>query len=328
MVDAKGTFPIVLAHGIARPDYLIDSVVRTLNLSIYDFGLLSDRFHYFRGIASFLRKHGFRVYHSRVSFAADVETRARDLKQEIFRILEETGAPRVHIIAHSMGGLDARYMIVQEDMAPYVASLTTIGTPHFGTPIADYVLSIGMDRLIDAFKLFINFEGISSVTTYNVQRFNELARHQEAINSVVYQTYSSYQDRERVFFIFQKSWDLIYEKEGPNDGLVSVNSQRWVERLIGDDGTVKHIVQREFPFKADHLEQVGWWNLNKMLKVGWWNIFALGERIQHENRIKQVYLDIARGLRNLQSGSGPVVTGKDLESSSSNSAVKTKRSTK
>ncbi len=300
MVEAKQTFPIVLAHGMARPDYFIDSVVRTLNLSLYDFGLLSDRFHYFRGIAGFLRKHGFRVYHSRVSFAAHVETRARDLKAEVLRILRETGEEKVHLIAHSMGGLDARYMIVREDMAHRVASLTTIGTPHFGTPIADYVISMGVDKLIEAFKFFISFEGISSVTTYHVQRFNETARHQEATNPVVYQTYASHQERERVFFLFQKSWDYIFEKEGANDGLVSRVSQRWVERLVGNDGRVKRIRQREFPFRADHLEQVGWWNLNKMLKVGWWNIFALGERIQHENRIKEVYLDIARGLFRLQ----------------------------
>ena len=42
----------------------------------------------------------------------------------------------MHLIAHSMGGLDARHMIVREGMAERVASLTTVGTPHNGTPVA------------------------------------------------------------------------------------------------------------------------------------------------------------------------------------------------
>ncbi len=293
-------YPIVLAHGIARPDYLIDTVFRTLNLSVYDFGLLSDRLHYFRGIGSYLRKHGYEVYHSNVSFAADVETRARDLKREIQKIQRKSGKDKVHIIAHSMGGLDARYMIVNEGMEEAVISLTTIGTPHLGTPMADFVISKGVDKLIGLFKMFINLEGISSTTTYAVRYFNQHAEAAEAENKVFYQTYSSYQDRDRVFFLFQMSYDIVYEAEGINDGLVSVTSQTWVDELKGNRGIRKPIVHHEFPFKADHLEQVGWWNLNKMLKVGWWNIFAIRERNYHETKIKEVYLKIARELGELE----------------------------
>jgi len=36
-MSERESYPIVLAHGIARPDYLIDSIFRTLNLSLYDF---------------------------------------------------------------------------------------------------------------------------------------------------------------------------------------------------------------------------------------------------------------------------------------------------
>ncbi len=293
-------YPIVLAHGIARPDYLIDTVFRTLNLSVYDFGLLSDRLHYFRGIGSYLRKHGFEVYHSNVSFAADVEIRARDLKKEIHRIQRKSGKDKVHIIAHSMGGLDARYMIVNEGMANAVISLTTIGTPHWGTPMADYVIKMGADKLIGLFKMFINLEGISSTTTYSVQYFNKQAEAAEAENTVFYQTYSSFQDRERVFFLFQMAYDIVYEAEGINDGLVSVRSQTWVDELVSPKGVRKPVPHHEFPFKADHLEQVGWWHLNKMLKVGWWNIFAIRERNYHETRIKEVYLSIARQLAALE----------------------------
>src|SRR5207249_8887306 len=43
----------------------------------------------------------------------------------------------VNIVAHSMGGLDARYAISQLGLGGRVASLITIGTPHLGTPLAD-----------------------------------------------------------------------------------------------------------------------------------------------------------------------------------------------
>lgn len=46
----------------------------------------------------------------------------------------------MNIIAHSKGGLDSRYAISKLGMAPYVASLTTINTPHRGCEFADYLL--------------------------------------------------------------------------------------------------------------------------------------------------------------------------------------------
>jgi len=68
--------------------------------------------------------YGFEVYHARVSFAADVGTRAKDLRKEILKILERSDHKKVHIIAHSMGGPDARYMIVREAMRTGVFSLS------------------------------------------------------------------------------------------------------------------------------------------------------------------------------------------------------------
>lgn len=289
-------YPLVLAHGIARPDHLVDSLARRFNISLYDFRLLSDRFHYFRGIASYLRRHEFTVYHSSVSFAAGVETRARDLQREINRILQTTGAAKVHLIAHSMGGLDARHAIVDLGMADKVASLTTIGTPHLGCAIADRVIDFGAEKLIAAFRWLIDLEGIKSVTTAACRAFNERARNAEATNGVVYQTYASHQSLEKTFLPFRLSWKVIYENEGDNDGLVSANSQRWHKLLISDDGWIKVVKQRSFPFLADHLDQMGWWNVNELHKAGWWNLNARRRRFRRESRIKRIYLRIAQEI--------------------------------
>jgi triacylglycerol lipase len=132
----KRTYPIILAHGITRPDYLIDLIMRKLNL--HDLSHLHDRIHYFKGIAGHLKQHGFEVYHTSVAFAADVETRAQDLTKGIQKILAKSGQPKVHIMAHSLGGLDARHAIVNHNMADKVMTLTTLGTLHLGASVADW----------------------------------------------------------------------------------------------------------------------------------------------------------------------------------------------
>jgi triacylglycerol esterase/lipase EstA (alpha/beta hydrolase family) len=109
--------------------------------------LLGDRFHYFKGIKSFLRAKGYDVRHANLNFAGSVRKRTAQLGAEVQRALGPS--QKVHMIAHSMGGLDARHMIVNSaGMAEKVATLTTIGTPHHGTVFADHGLSVGGERLI------------------------------------------------------------------------------------------------------------------------------------------------------------------------------------
>jgi triacylglycerol lipase len=292
-MTASRQYPFILAHGITRPDYLIDFIIRKLQL--YDFSLISDRFHYFKGIASYLRKNGIEVYHSNVSFAADVETRAKELAREIQKILATTGHMKVHIIGHSMGGLDARHMIVHENMADKVATLTTIGTPHLGSPVANWVLEHDFDKIIEALREVINLEGAKSLTTTACREFNELARSAEAANAVIYQTYASSQTRELTFLPLQKTWQLINDQEGENDGLVSAQSQKWAKQLVGKDGTIKLIKQHDFPLPADHVNQMGWWHYDR--KLEWWNWGLFREKRQYEIAIKNIYLKIAHEVK-------------------------------
>ena len=57
-------------------------------------------------------------------------------------ILRKTGAEKVNIIAHSKGGLDSRWAISKLGLAPHVASLTTINTPHRGCVFAQHLLRV------------------------------------------------------------------------------------------------------------------------------------------------------------------------------------------
>lgn len=297
-MSARRTHPIVLAQGFARFDALREFFVngpgnplsKPLNkiLSALGGGEPPDRLHYFRGIRTALVADGFDVFHTSVSFAGSVETRAAGLKREIERVLSESGARKVHVIAHSMGGLDARYAVARLGLADRVASLTTIGTPHHGSSYADHKRANRLSAdFVDWLDRVIDVDGLKSLTVEDCEALNASLRDSEAANEVFYQVYSASQERKDVLTILHRSWDVIGEKEGENDGLVSVRSQEWEPELRGGDGRVKRIERRRFPFPADHFNECGWWDVRE----------GLGKRGEFEESVRRVYLDIARDLR-------------------------------
>lgn len=312
---SKKTYPVALCHGIARFDFLNDAIERESRKifgNIFDrirehlansgLSIVPDRLHYFRGIESFLEADGFDAHATFVRFANSLADRSSDLRAEVERILAETKAAKVHIIAHSMGGLDARAAIARLGVGEKVASLTTIGTPHHGTSFADYKLKRGGDKLIDAVSNAIDFRGFGDLTRDACKKFNEEVRDAEAANGVFYQTYSASEGRDATFVFLQQSWDIIKKEEGDNDGLVSLQSQAWQPELASADGkSRKKVVQKKFAtasgdvVPADHLNEVGWWDLNELHGV---NIFkSLGAREKYETKVKEIYRDIARDLR-------------------------------
>lgn len=288
-------FPIVLAHGIARFDVLREKLDEELNLPDNP---LEDELQYFKNIRTYLGANGFPVvFNTNVDFAGSVEIRAAQLKNEI---LGKTDAEKVHIIAHSMGGLDARKMIVDLDMAEKVASLTTIGTPHLGTILADRVISQGGSLWIDFLQkaVNLNLDGFNDLTITACEAFNNRAEDEEAKNDVFYQTYSSFEQGNDVFLPLAASWLFIRAIEGRNDGLVPVRSQQWKSELVAQDGTRKKIVQKEFPIPADHLNQVGWWDWEEAVSPFFGGSFH-NQKANYEGQIKNIYLGIANDLRNI-----------------------------
>jgi triacylglycerol lipase len=284
----ESKLPIVLAHGIARFDVLLEILKKKLKLPDTELG---ERFHYFKGIKPHLEAQGFTVFHPNQNFAGSVTRRSGELKLRVLEALAQTGAPKVHIIAHSMGGLDARHMIVDLEMADRVASLTTIGTPHRGTVLADHALSNGGELLMDVLKRVVDVDGFVDLTITSCEEFNRRAEDQEARNDVVYQAYGSAEDFRRVFAPLLPSWLFIRDHEGRNDGLVPFGSQQWTKELVASDGRRKTVVQKEFPFQADHLNQVGWWDPQETV-FGLTPIFK--QVANYEDGVKDVYLEIAR----------------------------------
>lgn len=78
--------------------------------------------------------------------------RAKAIAPQLEEILKKTGAAKLNLIAHSLGGLDARYLISSMGWADRIASLSTVGTPHHGTHTADLAnkLPHAMDPALDS----------------------------------------------------------------------------------------------------------------------------------------------------------------------------------
>jgi triacylglycerol lipase len=116
---AKTRYPIVLAHGMAGFDEL--------------FGV----YEYWYGIPGALEDKGATVFVTSVSQFNSTEARGEQLIDQIETITAITGKPKVNLIGHSHGGLDVRYVgAVRPDL---VASVTSVGSPHKGADLADYL---------------------------------------------------------------------------------------------------------------------------------------------------------------------------------------------
>jgi triacylglycerol lipase len=117
----KTRYPIVLCHGLSGFNSLFGAV------------------DYFYQIDTALSAGGANVFVTHVPAFSTNEARGEELLTEVEDIVARTGAAKVNLIGHSQGGLDVRYVAA---MRPdLVASVTTVGSPHQGATLADYLLS-------------------------------------------------------------------------------------------------------------------------------------------------------------------------------------------
>jgi triacylglycerol lipase len=148
---------IVLAHGVLGFGDQLPGLLQFLPV------------HYFNAVADHLGDQGHKVLEPQVDPTGSVKVRGNQLADKILK--RTAPGDRVHILAHSMGGLDARHAIATKpDLADRVATLVTIGTPHRGSPVADAVAN-KTGRLLNKIpdllrrKLESNTEALRDLTT-------------------------------------------------------------------------------------------------------------------------------------------------------------------
>lgn len=89
-----------------------------------------------------------------------VEVRAQSLKEQIDSYMATYNfTERLNLIAHSLGGLDARYYITHLEGHKRVSSLITLSSPHRGSALADWALSFpGGEKAFELARANLPFE--------------------------------------------------------------------------------------------------------------------------------------------------------------------------
>lgn len=278
----KTTYPIVLAHGIARFDAISNDILDLDNTE--DDAL--DLLHYYKGVRTMLEKKGFRARHAEgVAWADSIKVRSLQLRDAVLRVLAETQAEKVNIIAHSMGGLDARHMMFNDRLKgkihKKVASITTISTPHEGSAMADFLVANkqAFGHLFDA--LGISVDGLDDVTIAACAAFNAKSESFERElladpAAFTFQTYAGVAEIWNVFAPLKIPYAIVRKKQGPNDGFVA----RDAAKFRGRD----HV---EVLKNTDHLNELGWWDISSVVVDSPKGLLK---------RIHKLFLDIADKL--------------------------------
>lgn len=214
-------YPLLLVHGVFFRDFRY--------------------FNYWGRIPGELKKNGAEIYLGEQQSAASVKASAAELAERIGNIVTETGCEKVNIIAHSKGGLDTRYAVSCLGMDKFVASLTTINTPHRGCIFADNLLEKAPDKLKAgiakkynaALKKFGDKDPdfIAAVKDLTASSCKMLNEEMPDMDNVHYQSVASKMNSwTGGKFPMNLSHLFVRPFDGENDGLVSIDSARWGSR--------------------------------------------------------------------------------------------------
>lgn len=204
-------YPIILVHGIFFRDWQL--------------------VNYWGRIPATLIKNGAKVYYGKQQSSLAVADSAAELKKTILDVIKESGAEKVNIIAHSKGGLDSRYAISCLGMDKYVATLTTMNTPHEGCDMVDYLL----EKVPDGLKSFLEnkyntifhklgdtapdfMAGVNDLSAINRKEQNKKMPDSPNVSYRSYMTVM--RESGSAGFPLNIGYLLIKKLNGANDGLV------------------------------------------------------------------------------------------------------------
>ncbi|MCR5611882.1 MAG: hypothetical protein K6F68_08675 [Clostridiales bacterium] len=221
--ELKTKYPIVLVHGAG---------FRDLKTPLY-----------WGRIPKALEAGGAKVYYGLQDGIGGVRSNAEMLAKRLPEILKESGAGKVNIIAHSKGGVEARYVASSLGMGHMIASITTVATPHHGMKTVEKLFKIPRpvwsltafaarnwyrvfgDREPDLIRL------ADDLTPEKMRVFNE---ENPDVPGIFYQSFGTVMKRPTSDINLMTANFAVKKIEGDNDGVVTVESSKWGEnfRLI------------------------------------------------------------------------------------------------
>lgn len=222
-------YPILLLHGLNCRD---------------------DRpIYYFGRIPALLEQAGVSVYLGGQDAWGSIASNGQLLQKRLLAILDDASCEQVNIIAHSKGGLEARYLISTLGMGHRVASLTTIATPHRGCKAAQHWLThkrliAAATRNLDGFWRLLgdsqpdSLTSLAQLTPESLARFN---RDNPDDPRVFYQSWgTALAGSKKDKAMLLTHW-LLYPYDGETDGLVSPTAAAWGLYR----GTLQHISHQD-----------------------------------------------------------------------------------
>lgn len=214
----KTRYPLLMVHGVFFRDFRY--------------------FNYWGRIPKELEQNGATIFYGNQQSAASVEKCGKELAARIKEIIQTTECEKVNIIAHSKGGLDSRSAITDRNISEYVASLTTINTPHRGCEFVDFLLNKipekQKDMIADSYNTALKKFGdtspdfIEAVTDLTFEACKKRNETLSDVDGVYYQSVGSklnYASGGR--FPLNFSHYLVKHFDGANDGLVGEESFQW-----------------------------------------------------------------------------------------------------
>lgn len=228
-----------------------------------------------------LRRRGIDVHAPKVEPYGPIEARVAGWEKKLLEIRAESGAEEFHLIGFSSGGLDARYLVSRSEGHAFVRTVTTVSTPHRGSSIARSVLD-QPDVLRKSLTGLADWMGrtmhqspsdarraLEQLTPeYLESEFNPQVEDHPSVRYESWAARAGLGTDVSINPILRPTNKFLFETEGINDGIVSVESSVWT----GFKGTID----------ADHGRMVG-------LKA--WNgsfepapfIYDLVQRFESEN---------------------------------------------
>lgn len=213
-------YPILMVHGVFFRD--------------------THFFNYWGRIPRELERNGAKIFYGNHHSAASISDCADELCERIKFICKREGCEKVNIIAHSKGGLDCRYAIENLGLAPYIASLTTINTPHRGCLFADYLLEKispeFQNKVADTYNKALKKLGdshpdfLAAVSNLTDSFLKKLDSEMPIPEGIYCQSVGSIMPRASGgSFPLNFSYHLVKYFSGDNDGLVDESSFKWGE---------------------------------------------------------------------------------------------------
>jgi len=218
----KTKYPLFMVHGIFFRDF--------------------EHLNYWGRVPKALEENGAEIYYGNHMSSSSVERSARELSDRLEEVCRKAGCEKVNVIAHSKGGLDMRYAISKLGADKYVASLTTINTPHRGCEFAEYLLNkipqkqqeLVAEKYDAIFRKLGDkdpdfMEGVSNLTFSFCDKFNEEVKD---VDGILYESVGSKLNKAtNGRFPLNMSHPLVKHFDGDNDGLVGERSFSWGSRF-------------------------------------------------------------------------------------------------